>query len=93
MKGLDLDEYQASDDSRDERHHGGCYRNSERQHPISSARPPQLGGKKRSRSKSRRQILVAEPSSMNLPERESQPHTVSLALEPPDFDQLTRIED
>src|SRR5215471_17306035 len=47
---------------------------------------------KKSRSKSRRRILIAEPS-MTSPERESQPHMVSLALEPRDFDQLTRIGD
>jgi hypothetical protein len=47
MKGRDLDEYQAGDDSHDECHHGGCYRNSGRKHPISSARPPPPAGKKK----------------------------------------------
>jgi hypothetical protein len=48
MKGRDLDKYQTRGESRDEGHHGARYRNSERQHPISSARPPQLESKKES---------------------------------------------
>jgi hypothetical protein len=46
MKGRNLDKYQTCRESRDENHHGGRYRDSERQHPISSARPLQLGQKK-----------------------------------------------
>jgi hypothetical protein len=41
MKGRDLDKYQTCGESRDEGHHGGRYGDSERQHPISSARPLQ----------------------------------------------------
>jgi hypothetical protein len=46
MKGRDLDKYQTRGESREEGHHGGRYRDSERQHPISSAHPLQLGSKK-----------------------------------------------
>jgi hypothetical protein len=38
MKGGYLDKYQTRGESRDEGHHGGRYRDSERQHPILSAR-------------------------------------------------------
>src|ERR1700724_510093 len=41
-----MDKYQTRRESRDEGHHCGRYRDSERQHPISSARPPPLGSKK-----------------------------------------------
>ena len=49
MKGRDLDKYQTRGESRNKGHDGGRYRDSERQHPITSARPLQLGSKRRSR--------------------------------------------
>jgi hypothetical protein len=52
MKRCDLDKYQTRRESCDERQHGGCYRDSERQHPCSSAHPLQPGSKKRSRRNS-----------------------------------------
>lgn len=39
MKGRDLDECQTCGERRDESHHGGRYRDPERQHAISSAPP------------------------------------------------------
>jgi hypothetical protein len=72
MKGRDLDKYQTRGESRDESHHGGCYRDSERQHPISSARPLQLGNKKRSKCNGQRGLWrptvcgIAESGKANL---------------------------
>src|ERR1700730_3135882 len=56
MISRDLDKYQTRRESRDEGHHCGRYRDAERQHPLSSARPPTRRSKKGSRCKRGRDL-------------------------------------
>jgi hypothetical protein len=55
MKGRDLNKHKTRGKSRDEGHHGGRYRDSERQHPISSA------GRERNRTTTAKRVFAAAP--------------------------------
>src|SRR5262249_20016780 len=86
MKGRDLYKYQTRGEGPDEGHPGGRYRDSERQHPISSA-----GGKKGTELQRRRGSW--RPPVCGIAEgHDSHPRAARPTFDPADFGQIAALK-